>query len=125
MVSFIPIVVRAGDDQSSYVLVAGERRIRAMRYVWEFGGEVRCGEYSFVEGEVPCLYVGELDQLAAFEMELEENIRRVDLPWQERCRATADLYELRKAQAERAGSAAPTIAISPSRPTARLATPKL
>lgn len=101
-----PIVVRREGDK--LVLVAGERRIKALMYVWNFGQSVKCGEHMFAEGEIPCLYQGEMDPIAAFEMELEENVRRVDLTWQEKATATAQLMDLRSAQAVKAGTPLPT-----------------
>jgi DNA modification methylase len=102
-----PPVVRL-DDQNHLVLVAGERRIKAMIYVWNFGQAVRCGIHEFPEGKIPCVFQGDMDPLAAFEMELEENIRRLDLTWQEKAEATSKLYELRKLQAEKRGEPPPT-----------------
>lgn len=104
-----PVVVRK-DADDNIVLIAGERRIRAMMYIWDiFNGAVRCGEYAFESGHVPCIWQGEMDPLDAFEMELEENVRRVDLTWQERATATKQLIDLRRAQAARDGSAIPTL----------------
>lgn len=103
-----PVVVRREGDR--IVLVAGERRIRALHYVWQFGDVVRCGEYSFKEGEVPAVYLGELDALAAEEAELEENIQRQDLSWQERAAATSRLTALKNKLAQRDGVSPPTIA---------------
>lgn len=102
-----PMVIRKDKDKS-LVLIAGERRLRAISYVWNFGEQVKCGEYNFPEGQVPCLFLGELDPVDAFEMELEENIRRVDLTWQERAEATSKLFQLRKMQAEKQGLPEPT-----------------
>lgn len=63
---------------------------------------------SQVQGDlVPCLDIGELDELAAFEAELDENIRRVDLTWQERASALAQLADLRSRQAVAVGKEAP------------------
>jgi site-specific DNA-methyltransferase (adenine-specific) len=42
-------------------------------------------------------------------MELEENVRRVDLTWQEKAQATSQLFELRRLQAEKAGAPEPTV----------------
>lgn len=103
-----PVVIRRG-NQGNYILVAGERRIKAMMYVWNFGQKVRCGEHSFEEGQIPCIYQGEMDPIDAYEMELEENIRRMDLTWQEKSAATSQLYELRRLQAARKGEAQPTV----------------
>lgn len=104
-----PIIIRR-NDSGKLLLVAGERRIKAIVYVWNFGQTVRCGEEIFPEGELPCLYLGELDPLQAFEIELEENIRRVDLTWQERAQATSRLYQLRCELAEQRGEKPPTYA---------------
>lgn len=103
-----PLVIRL-DDQDQYVLVAGERRLRAMIYVWNFGQSVRCGTEWFSEGQLPCIFQGEMDPIDAFEMELEENIRRTDLTWQEKAAATSQLYELRRLQAEKRGDSPPTV----------------
>jgi site-specific DNA-methyltransferase (adenine-specific) len=102
-----PVVVRKQGNET--ILVAGERRIRAMEYIWNFGETVRCGDHTFPERLVPCLYLGEIDPIDAFEIELEENIRRMDLTWQERATATKRLFDLRNQRAERNGTPAPTI----------------
>jgi len=102
-----PVVVRR--EGNLIVLVAGERRVRAMKYVWNFGERVKCGGQEFEEDQIPCLDIGELDDLAAFEAELEENITRSDLTWQERVQATSQLAELRRLQAQKSGAPQPTI----------------
>jgi len=93
-----PIVVRQFEDQ--IILVAGERRLKALDYIWNFGDKVSCGEFEFPEGQVPCLFLGEIDPIDAFEIELEENIRRENISWQDKAQATARLLELRNAQAK-------------------------
>jgi site-specific DNA-methyltransferase (adenine-specific) len=102
-----PPVIRKGDE--GWVLVAGERRLRAVEYLWATGGVLRVGESTYEEGTVPCNYVGELDPLDAFEAELEENIRRIDLTWQEKATATSQLYQLRQLQAENGKREMPTV----------------
>ena len=102
-----PIIVRKCEGIT--YLVAGERRLRSLDYVWNLGGTVRCGAQQFPEGHAPCLDFGEMDPLDAFEVELEENVRREDLSWQDRSRATSQLLELRRLQAEKADKPAPTI----------------
>jgi site-specific DNA-methyltransferase (adenine-specific) len=104
-----PLVVRKG-DREEIILVAGERRLRALNQVWNFGEKVKFGEYIVEENMVPCIWMGEMDDIAAFEMELEENVRRVDLDWKEKASATSQLYELRRMQAERDDKPAPTVA---------------
>lgn len=102
-----PVVIRL-DEDNDYVLVAGERRIKAMLYVWNFGQKVKCGTEEFPEGKIPCIFQGEMDPIDAYEMELEENTRRADLTWQERAQATSRLFELRSAQAVRKGEPPPS-----------------
>lgn len=102
-----PPVLRT-DADGRKVLVAGERRIRAMEYLWNFGEKVRCGGSDFPEWYIPYLDIGEIDPLDAEEAELDENIRRKDLTWQELARAQARLLRLRTQQALRDGTAVPT-----------------
>lgn len=104
-----PVVVR-NNIGNGYQLVAGERRLKAIEHVWMMGEMLRCGDQEFGEGFIPCTYLGDLDSVDAFEAELEENIRRADISWQERCEATSNLFELRRLQAEKAGIPAPTVA---------------
>ena len=102
-----PIVVREGLE-GQLILVAGERRIKALVNLWQLGGTLRCDGEAFYEGELPYVTLGELDVITAREAELEENIRRIDLTWQERAQARADLKELRTSQAIAAGKPIPT-----------------
>ena len=92
---FHAIVLRNGDT-----LVAGERRIRAMKDIIELGGSIIYDGETYADGFIPYVELGSLSPLAAEEAELEENIRRTDLSWQDRARATARLEVLRKTQAE-------------------------
>lgn len=103
-----PIIVRKNNDE--WYLVAGERRLRAIQNIWMMGSSLRCNGHTFFEGEVPCVNLGDLSPLQAMEAELEENIRRVDLSWQEKAAATAALADLRIAQAESKNEPLPTIA---------------
>jgi ParB-like chromosome segregation protein Spo0J len=111
------------------ILVAGERRVRAMSDLHDLGVIFNYGDQEVPHGMIPYVTLGSLDPLQAWEAELEENIRRVDLTWQERAAATAELLELRRAQAEEAGTALPTIAsiaeeLRPDESTARGTTTK-
>lgn len=105
-----PLVVRSSDDDDDWILVAGERRLRAISEIYALGGRIHHGGELVPESEVPVVEVGELSPLDAWEAELEENIRRVDLTWQERATATASLMELRRTQASEAGTTPPVIA---------------
>lgn len=105
-----PPVLRQGE--SGWVLVAGERRLRAIQEIWALGGRFRCdGDvYSAEKGAVPFINLGDLDPLAAEEAELDENLRRCDLTWQEHAAAVARLHALRTAQAAAAAKPTHTVA---------------
>lgn len=101
-----PVLREEGAD---LVLVAGERRLRAITDLYDLGGTFRYANGPVPPGMVPYVSLGALSPLAAWEAELEENIRRVDLTWQERALATTQLLDLRRAQAQDADAPAPTV----------------
>lgn len=81
-------------------LVAGERRLRALKDLTR--------PYYYHQTEIPAGYIPftrlrDLTPLQLEEAELEENIIRVDLPWQEKDRALARLHRLRTEQASERG----------------------
>lgn len=100
-------VLRIEGDQ--FVLVAGERRLRAITDLHALGRPFLYNGHLVPEGQVPFTTLGRLDPLAAWEAELEENIRRTDLTWQERAAAEASLVELRTEQALERGEPRPRI----------------
>src|SRR5690606_10058663 len=71
------IVTRDGN------LVAGERRLTAVR--------------SLGWTHIPVQFVDEVDPNELRAIELEENVKRVDLTWQEQCLAVAAYHEARQA----------------------------
>lgn len=91
------IVVRSL-GKAGFQLVAGERRLRAIEILRFTGGKLRFDGEEVGEDLIPVVTLGELDSIAAKEAELDENIRRVDLTWQERAAATAGLAALRQQQ---------------------------
>jgi len=92
-----PIVVRI-DDAGRNVLVAGERRLRAcMALKWE---------------EIPVQFSDELSQSQASIIELEENIKRKDLPWQDMVVAIGNLHKMHQENDEKWSQAATAEAIS-------------
>jgi len=104
---FHPIVVREEEDE--FFLVSGERRFRAITDIFELGDTFRFNGAEVQKGFIPYVTLGELTSLARWEAELEENIRRIDLPWEERAEATEELMRLRSAQAVEEGKPAPTV----------------
>ena len=98
-----PPVVRF--ENSEYILVAGERRIRAIQDIWELGGELKYGNQTIPQGSIPVLTLHELTYLEAEEIELDENLKRKDLTWQEHAQAVSRLHHLRQSQAKIQGKA--------------------
>jgi len=85
------------------VLVAGERRIRAIQDMWMLGAQLRFNGELVPEGQIPYVTLGQLTPLQAEEAELEENIHRRDLTWQENAAAMAKLHSIRSRQAQAEG----------------------
>lgn len=97
-----PIVCRRLDN-NVVQLVSGERRLRAIQQLVELEIPFMHGNTAYVGGMVPVNLIDDLSDEKAFEAELEENIMRVDLTWQERSLAVAQLHNLRSKQAEARG----------------------
>jgi DNA modification methylase len=100
-----PIILRQEGDKM--VLVAGERRLKAMSQIWELGGSFRCDNEEVPECCIPFSNIGELSLLDAEEAELDENLKRKDLTWQEHAAAVARLHKLRGAQKVETNKTAP------------------
>lgn len=86
-------------DGENFILVAGERRTRAIRSLHEIDVGVVCNDTFIPAGQLPITLLSDLDPLALREAELEENTIRVDLSWQEQAAAIAELDALRREQA--------------------------
>ena len=70
-----PVITR------EYVLAAGERRIRAL------------GSLGWTN--IPVQFIDTLDPAELLALELEENVKRKDLTWQEQCNSLLRLHELK------------------------------
>lgn len=99
---FHPVLVRQ-IGVKEYLLVAGERRLKAITFLADSGVSFMHNNQVIAPGQLPITHLGDLDEHDLREAELEENILRVDLTWQERSKAIADLAALRKSQAESTG----------------------
>lgn len=88
-----PIVLR---DSESKILVAGERRLRACQILLKMGHTIKHAGQEFTG--VPCTTMGALSPIEFEEAELEENIIRVDLSWQDKARAIDRLHQLKLQQ---------------------------
>lgn len=96
-----PLVVQWDGD--NYRLVAGERRSLAIRALSSLDMTIQCHDTTIPPGHFPVTLLGDLPPLALREAELEENTIRVDLSWQERAAAIAELDSLRRDQAAEVG----------------------
>jgi len=84
-----PIVLR-NDERT---LVCGERRLRAMEHVKQL---ITHDGLPLNSGHIAYTTLGELTKEQLYEAELEENVQREDLTWQERVAAIAALHGFRK-----------------------------
>ena len=101
-----PPVLRLRGD--AYVLVAGERRLRAMADLHELSRGFNFEGDVVPPGLIPYTLLSDMDELSAMEAELDENIKRADLSWQDRCTALDKLEQLRAKQAVARGTPPPT-----------------
>lgn len=81
-----PVVIEQDSTDGLFYLIAGERRLTAWRALFEDG---------LISEEIPATLFSELDESARQLIELEENIKRKDLTWQERVDATMKLAGLK------------------------------
>lgn len=81
-------------------LVAGERRSKAMAYLSHMKIPFFFEGQPVPPGHMPVTLIGELTSIQIREAELEENLCRVDLSWQEEAFAIAELTALRQEQHE-------------------------
>lgn len=89
--------------EAGFKLVAGERRIRGAGNLHIMGDLFKFDDVVIPDGFIPFVDIGELDELQAEEAELEENMHRSNLTWQEQSAATEKLHRLRSRQAQAQG----------------------
>lgn len=106
---FNAVVLRKEGD--TYVLVSGERRLRAVRDMRDLGIRFSHDGEEVPEGHIPYTFITALDPLSRELAELDENLRRDDLTWQERATALARVAELRTAAARAEGLPPPSTAV--------------
>lgn len=79
-----------------YALVAGGRRLQAVRSLAKESINIAYSDNAIPLNEVPAVPISGVDEQEAAEIELEENLMRVDLTWQEKTAALARIHELKK-----------------------------
>lgn len=107
-----PIAVERMAD-GTYLLQAGERRLRAVSSLADSGrATIFCGQ-PLQLGKIPATILNtnrpELDTLQRLLIEFSENKFREPLTWQEEAQATARIAELQTKLAETTGEAKPSI----------------
>jgi len=81
-----------------WLLSVGERRLRAIQALALAEKDFIHSDTLITAGGIPITPLGEyLDEVGRFEAEFDENIQRVELPWQDRVQALADLHQMRLA----------------------------
>jgi ParB/RepB/Spo0J family partition protein len=93
-----PIVVRRQNGLAQWVLISGERRLRAVQDLHDLGISLVHEGVVVAPRMIPAVTWSELDELSAEEAELDENIKRTDLSWQEQAAAIIRLKDLRERQ---------------------------
>ena len=87
------------DEEDIIYLVGGESRLKVITDMHELGVKFKYNNSLVPNGYIPTVTLGELSELEAEEAELDENIKRKDLTWQEKSAALARLKTLREKQA--------------------------
>lgn len=77
-------------------LVAGERRLRAIKHLLSLKIPITYNERKFDLGTLPVVSIAAKSELNVRLAEADENVIRVDLTWQEKADAVAGIHELRK-----------------------------
>jgi site-specific DNA-methyltransferase (adenine-specific) len=95
---FNAVVLRDGN-----VLATGERRLKCLENLHMLDAEIRYNGQVVPAGYAPVTFVGELTEIQAMEVELEENVAREDLTWQDHSAAVRKLHELRDLQKKEIG----------------------
>lgn len=90
-----PVVNREADG--TIRLIAGEHRKIAVDNLHKASRVVSYNGDLVPPGQIPVVFLGELTAADLLETELEENIVRAEIPWQDKTRAIAAIHELRVA----------------------------
>lgn len=85
------------ENEPKLQLIAGERRMLAIRELHEDGLEFYFNGTIVPNGYTPYTLLASLSPADLAEAELEENILRLALPWQEEAQAKLKIHEMRKA----------------------------
>lgn len=119
-----PIVLRRNGSDEKWILVAGFRRW-STRKLFVPNLTLRCGQLTIESNHIAATDWGSLSDIEREEIELDENVIRVDLVPVEKAAAIGKLHALRTAQAEAKGTfysnfeLAEESRVAPGQPTAQ------
>jgi len=108
----VPIIVHYDIESDSLRLVAGERRVATCQAL-DLEGRARVHP----PGLIPAVYTSDLSPTELQIIELEENIKRLDLPWQDIVRGVGKIHGLYRARDPQWTISQTGDAISLSQPT--------
>lgn len=102
-----PIVVAPSGNDHDHKLIVGRHRYQAVKELYKENPDLIL---NFTGAPMPPMTIAsvdvrDLDPEFLLNMEIHENIYRMDLAWPEKARALASLYEVEKARHERAQEA--------------------
>jgi len=100
--------VMSQQSETSFQLIAGERRLRAMTELHEEGFTFTYNGTVVPINTIPYVLISDLSLADLKEAELEENILRAQLTWLEEAEAKAKIHALRTEIALSAGEKEPT-----------------
>lgn len=83
-------------DATKWVLMVGETRLRAVQNIAKKNLVFKHASEDVPPGNIPINPINYLDEMGRFEAELDENLRRDDLPWQDKCEALSKLHVMRR-----------------------------
>lgn len=92
-----PVIVQATID-GKLLLLAGERRFRAMSKLYAEGKIFNCNGKAVPQGYIPATQALTLTEYERREIELDENLVRINLTWQEHAMAVSQLHNLKLAE---------------------------
>ena len=96
--------------ESDLILVAGERRLRAVTELHSLEVKFTFSEVHVPLNSVPCTLYEDLTVAEAVQIELDENIKRSNITWQEQAKATQRLNVLLGKLSEEKSESPPTVA---------------
>lgn len=91
-------VVVSKEADGTIRLRAGERRLRAIENLHTSSLAINFNAEVVPLDHIPVVYTSELSEADLYELELDENLRRENLPWQDLNEAKAQLHRLRESQ---------------------------